>query len=158
MLKCKSFPSKKCKEELRKWLSQQNACWESMRNSVPLPEHICNDRHGPTGFNPSTAEMEQGQPDSTVLKIQAQWKILSQNNRVGNNRGRHTYTHIHKLTRKENANMHICIKENTYTHSHTNMSTHRRKKTQRQRNLRQVSKAYKNRSYDLAWCFVSIPW
>lgn len=128
-----------------------------MRNPVPLSEHICKGRHDPTGFNPSTVEMEQGQPGSTILKIQAQGKIPSQNNKVGNNRGRHTDTHMHKLTRKENANMLICSKENTYTHSHTNMSTHTRKKTQRQRNLRQVSKAYKNRSYDLAWCFVSIP-
>lgn len=51
-----------------------------MRNSVPLPEHICKGRHDKTGFNPSTVEMEQGQPGCTILKIQAQGNILSQNN------------------------------------------------------------------------------
>lgn len=89
-----------------------------MRNPVPLSEHICKGGHDPTGFNPSTVEMEQGQPGSTILKIQAQGKIPSQNNKVGNNRGRHTDTHMHKLTSKENANMLICSKENTYTHTH----------------------------------------
>lgn len=35
---------------------------------------------------------------------------------MGNNRGRHTDTHMHKLTRKENANMHIF---SAHTHTQT---------------------------------------